>query len=61
MEHAIDENEIIHKMRQSREDFSEMMKKVNAIIKYVVTGENEEEESGCSGSCGSCGGCGHHH
>lgn len=61
VEHAIDENEIIHKMRQSREDFSEMMKKVNAIIKYVVTGENEEEESGCSGSCGSCGGCGHHH
>ena len=38
-----------------------MMKKVNSIIKYVVTGESDEEAHGCSGSCESCGGCGHHH
>ena len=55
------ENEIISRMRKTNEDFSEMMKKVNSIIKYVVTGENDEEEHGCSGSCESCGGCGHHH
>ena len=61
VEHAIDENEIISRMRKTNEDFSEMMKKVNSIIKYVVTGENDEEEHGCSGSCESCGGCGHHH
>ena len=62
-EQAIDENELLHRMRDSREAFTDMMKKVNAIIKYVVTGESEEEEAGgCGGSCESCGGgCGHHH
>ncbi|MEG2702312.1 MAG: YlbF family regulator, partial [Clostridia bacterium] len=56
-EQAIDENELLHKMRTSREAFTDMMKKVNSIIKYVVTGESEEEEeAGCSGSCESCGG-----
>ncbi len=59
VEHAIDENEVIGKMRKTREAFSEMMKKVNAIIKFVVTGESEEE--GCSGSCDSCGGCDRRH
>ena len=61
VEHAIDENEVLSKMRQTNEAFSEMMKKVNSIIRYVVTGE-EEEEHHCSGSCSSCGGgCGHNH
>ena len=58
VEHAIDENEIITRMRQTNEAFTQMMKKVNSIIKFVVTGENDEEEHGCSGSCESCGGCG---
>ena len=59
VENAIDENEVLNRMRQTNEAFSEMMKKVNSIIRYVVTGEQEEE--GCSGSCSSCGGCGHQH
>ena len=32
------------------------IKKDNAIIRYVVTGEEEQEE-GCTGSCSSCSGC----
>lgn len=56
VEHAIDENEILAKMRQTNDAFTEMMKKVNALIRYVVTGEEEHEE-GCTGSCGTCGGC----
>jgi len=56
VEHAIDENEVLTKMRQTNDAFSEMMKKVNAIIRYVVTGEEEHEE-GCTGSCHTCGGC----
>ena len=51
VEHAIDENEIITRMRQTNEAFTQMMKKVNSIIKFVVTGENDEEEHGCNGSC----------
>ncbi len=61
VEHAIDENEVLNKMRETNEAFNNMMKKVNSIIRYVVTGEEEQEE-GCSGSCSSCGGgCGHNH
>ncbi|MEG0493164.1 MAG: YlbF family regulator [Clostridia bacterium] len=61
-EKSIDQNELLKKMRDTREAFSDMMKKVNAIIKYVVTGEEEEEAHSCSGSCESCGGgCGHQH
>ena len=56
VEHAIDENEALTKLRQTNDAFSEMMKKVNAIIRYVVTGEEEHEE-GCTGSCHTCGGC----
>ena len=61
VEHAIDENEIITRMRQTNEAFTQMMKKVNSIIKFVVTGENDEEEHGCNGSCEGCSGCGHQH
>jgi hypothetical protein len=45
-------------MRDTNRAFTDMMQQVNKIIKYVVTGEMEQDE-GCSGSCGSCGGCHH--
>ncbi|MDD3336550.1 MAG: YlbF family regulator [Eubacteriales bacterium] len=60
-EHMMDENKLLQKMRESNEAFTTMMKQVNKIIKMVVTGEPEEEESGCTGSCSTCGGCGHSH
>ena len=58
VEKAVDENDKIREMRQTNAKFTEMMQQVNKIIKYVVTGEMEQE-SGCSGSCDSCGGCNH--
>lgn len=58
VEHAIDENEVLNRMRESNEAFNDMMKKANSIIRYVVTGEEEHEE-GCTGSCHSCSGCHH--
>lgn len=57
VERAIDSNEVLNKMRDSREAFNDMMRKVNSIIKFVVTGERDDEEEGCSGSCSSCSGC----
>ena len=65
-EHMLDHNKLIAKMQETNDAFTDMMKKVNKIIKKVVTGEDEEEDghSGCSGSCSSCGGscgCGHSH
>ena len=56
VEHAIDENEVLNRMRAANEAFTAMMQKVNSIIRYVVTGEEEHEE-GCTGSCHSCSGC----
>jgi len=56
VEREIDEGEVLTKTRETNEAFNAMMKKVNAIIRYVVTGEEEQEE-GCSGSCSSCSGC----
>ena len=55
-ERAIDACEVLTKMRESNEAFNAMMKKVNSIIRYVVTGEEEQPE-GCTGSCSSCSGC----
>lgn len=59
-EKAVDENMLIKVMRETNAAFSDMMQQVNKIIKYVVTGEMEQDEEGCSGSCESCGGGCHH-
>ena len=60
-EKAMDEYPLLRDMRANREKFNDMMKKVNQLIKLVVTGEQDEGE-GCTGSCESCGGgCHHHH
>ena len=56
-EKAVDDYAILKEMRDAREVFSHMMEKVNTIIKYVVTGEEPEESSGCGGNCAGCGGC----
>ena len=56
VERAIDACEVLNKMRETNDAFNAMMKKVNSIIRYVVTGEEEQEE-GCSGSCSPCSGC----
>lgn len=62
VEKMLDDNKLITRMRETNEAFSSMMDKVNAIIKRVVTGEEEQPQaSGCTGSCSSCAGCGHHH
>ena len=56
VERQIDACEVLNKMRETNDAFNAMMKKVNSIIRYVVTGEEEQEE-GCTGSCSSCSGC----
>ena len=59
-EKAIGEYTLLSDMRKAREDFNKMMEQVNKLIKFVVTGENEDEaEGGCTGSCEGCGGCHH--
>lgn len=50
---------MIQTMQSARAEFSNMMSQVNALIRFVVTGETEQPKSGCSGSCDSCSGCEH--
>ena len=61
VEKQIDQSAVICKMRESREKFNDMMKQVNSLIRFVVTGEKDDEPDGCTGSCESCGGACHHH
>ena len=59
-EKAVDDYAMLREMRDARAAFSEMMAKVNTMIKYVVTGESPEESGGCNGSCDGCKGCSGH-
>ncbi len=59
-EQEMNENEKIQALKAARKDFSTMMDNVNRILRLVITGEVQEEDTGlggCSGSCDSCSGC----
>ena len=59
-EKRMNENEMIRTLKQYRNDFQTMMDNVNKILRLVITGEVEEENSGstgCSGNCSCCSGC----
>ena len=58
VESALDKYAVLQEMQEARTAFSEMMRKVNGIIQYVVTGEEPKAEGGCGGgSCAGCSGC----
>ena len=52
-------NEKIQRLKSARKDFQTMMDNVNKILRLVITGEVEEENtgSGCNGNCSGCSGC----
>lgn len=50
------ENDVIRKYVSTKQQLDELMHKVDSVIRFEVTGE-EQAAGGCSGSCGSCGGC----
>ncbi len=50
---------LVQKMQAARADFTNMMNQVNALIRFVVTGETEQPEESCAGSCETCDGCKH--
>jgi ligand-binding sensor domain-containing protein len=56
---AMEEYGKIKNMREANDAFNRMMQQVNKIIKFVITGEQDEGDgcASCSGSCDSCGGC----
>ena len=58
-EKRMNENEKILALKKARKDFQTMMDNVNRILRLVITGKVEDEDSagGCSGHCDTCGGC----
>ncbi len=59
-EAEMNQNEKIQALKAARKDFSTMMDNVNRILRLVITGEVQEEDTGlgsCSGSCDGCSGC----
>lgn len=56
-EKKVNEQPKVRAMQEARGEFTQMMNNVNQILRFIITGETEDN-SGCSGSCESCGGCG---
>lgn len=56
-EEAMDKNTTIEALRNSRKKFSQMMANVNQMLRFVITGEINDDEGGCSGTCDGCSGC----
>lgn len=49
--------EAVQVMTQARQDFADMMKQVNQVLEFALTGKISSDEGGCSGNCSSCAGC----
>ena len=56
-EKKVNEQPKVRAMQEARGEFTQMMNNVNQILRFIITGETEDN-SGCSGSCESRGGCG---
>lgn len=56
-EKKVNEQPKVRAMQEARGEFTQMMNNVNQILRFIITGETEDN-SGCSGSYESCGGCG---
>lgn len=52
----LSENQVIAEYLSAKNAAESLLQKVNGILHYYVTGE-EEPQGGCSGSCSTCGGC----
>ena len=55
-EKKVNEQPKVRAMQEARGEFTQMMNNVNQILRFIITGETEDN-SGCSGSCESCGSC----
>ena len=49
------ENEVISDFLEAREAFSGVIDQVNRLLRFVITGQIEED--GCNGNCSGCSGC----
>lgn len=48
---------IIKDYLEKKKAAEKLLSNVNSIIKFYVTGEDQNESGECTGNCSSCGGC----
>ena len=59
---ALGEMEPVREMIRAREAFAGMMRQVNQVLRFMITGETGDDEDDEGEGCGGdCGGCGHQH
>ena len=58
-EKAVNEVPLVAELQEARGMFSLMMDNVNRVLKFMITGEEEDAHGGCSGNCSGCSGCNH--
>ena len=59
-EKRMNANEKIQTLKDARKDFQTMMDNVNKILRLVITGQVDDDDTTggcCTGSCDTCGGC----
>ena len=59
-EKRMNANEKIQTLKDARKDFQTMMDNVNKILRLVITGQVNNDDTnggGCTGCCDTCGGC----
>ena len=59
-EKRMNANEKIQTLKDARKDFQTMMDNVNKILRLVITGQVNNDDTnggGCTGGCDTCGGC----
>lgn len=47
-------------LNEKRQVFASLVNQINQVLRFIITGEMDEEsepEDGCSGGCKTCGGC----
>ena len=54
LQETLGEMDIVQRMSEARAAFAGMMQQVNQVLRFMVTGEMDDE-AGCGGNCGSCG------
>lgn len=49
---------LVAALNHARQGFTDMMKQVNQVIEFTLTGNMKEESAGCAGGdCSGCSGC----
>ncbi|MGI6169344.1 MAG: YlbF family regulator [Christensenellales bacterium] len=50
-------NDKIQASNKAQQDFSGLMSRINAVLRFYITGDSDSDSNGCGGGCSGCSGC----